>query len=111
MRLPARSRARPSAHGLVWTHLHYAQNALPHKRMNQKWQSISAHVQKDLAWWNAGNHAHKPSWLVSQTESEANQALKEAIVVGDLDRAENALRACEMVGVSLVNPILTMQAI
>ena len=49
-----------------------------------------------------GNHAHKPEWLVSQTEGEVNQALKEAIIHGDLNRAEDALRACEMIGVSLV---------
>ena len=40
---------------------------------------------------------------MSQTEEEANRALKEAVIAGDMKRAEDALRACEMVGVSLVN--------
>ena len=51
----------------------------------------------------AGSHAHKPNWLVSQTEEEANRALKEALIAGDMKRAEDALRACEMVGVSPLN--------
>eukprot|EP01044_Picomonas_judraskeda_P009243 COSAG03_NODE_1114_length_4788_cov_9.163574_8_plen_53_part_00 len=40
---------------------------------------------------------------MSQTEEEANRALKEAVIAGDMKRAEDALRACEMVGVSPVN--------
>ena len=51
------------------------------------------------AW--SGSHAHKPNWLVSEVEEEANRALKNAIREGDVSLAETAARACEIIGVSL----------